>query len=112
GDKLWPAVASRPRFALVRAIGICAHRFRSCALVSMSPAHSDEASEEREVVRALGRDHGRVLAEAQVPDDLPVLSPEGVGPLTRRGDEDEVADHDRRAEDLAADIRAPALHAR
>ena len=74
-----------------------------------SAAERGEDAVGREEVGPLRRDHGRVLAHRQLPDDAPVRDTCGVRPLRQGADEHEVADHHGRAEDPPADRGLPQL---
>ena len=73
------------------------------------PVRGDEPPVQREEVRPLGRDAGRVAAEREPPRDLAVRDAQRVGALLERRKEDVRADDDGGPEDPPADLRAPEL---
>ena len=83
----------------------------SSARRGVSAAEGGQDAVGGEEVRPLRRDHGRVLAHRQLPHDATVGDPRRIRALCQRAEEHEVADHDRRAEDPAADRGLPQLPA-
>ena len=80
-----------------------------CVSGGSSGRERHQQAVQREVVAPVGRDPGRVLAEADLPDDLAVRDAGGVGLRLERREEDEIADDERRAEDPPADVALPEL---